>query len=68
MAAFRADDIVAIVRLNPDLHGCPGRHPKPGETGRVRHVIEDNGYLTWLCDFDERDLELRIRPDAGDGI
>jgi hypothetical protein len=76
MAAFRAGDIVAIVRLNPEAHGCLGRHPQPGETGRVRHVIEENGYLTyiveglrpdgtedWLCDFDEKDLELKSRPE-----
>jgi hypothetical protein len=76
MAAFGAGDIVAIVRLNAKAHGCLGRHPQPGETGRVRHVIEENGYLTyiverlhpdgtedWLCDFDEADLELKSRPE-----
>jgi hypothetical protein len=75
MAEFREDDIVAIVRLNCVSHGCLGRHPVTGETGRVRNVIEGEGFTTyiverlrpdgteeWLCDFDEGDLELKRRP------
>ena len=73
---LRAGDLVTVVRMNLGSHGCLGRHPLPGETGRVRHVIEENGYITciveclrpdgteeWLCDFDESDLELKNRPD-----
>jgi hypothetical protein len=69
MAAFRVGDMVKIVRLDLTSHGCLGRHPVPGETGRVRNVIEGEDFITyiverlhpdgtedWLCDFDEEDL------------
>jgi hypothetical protein len=76
MAVFHEGDIVAIVRLNCGSHGCLGRHPVTGETGRVRNVIEGEGFTTyiverlrfdgteeWLCDFDEANLELKSRPE-----
>jgi hypothetical protein len=72
MATMRAGDVVSVVRLNPESRGCIGRRPQAGDVGRVRHVIEENGYVTyivecqrpdgteeWLCDFDEGDLELK---------
>jgi hypothetical protein len=72
MATLRSGDLVTVVRLNLESHGCIGRRPRPGDAGRVRHVIEENGYVTyiveclrpdgteeWLCDFDEGDLELK---------
>jgi hypothetical protein len=76
MAALRTGDVVTVVRLNLESRGCLGRHPAPGETGRVRTVVEQNGLVTyiverrrpdgtedWLGDFAEGDLELKNRRE-----
>jgi hypothetical protein len=75
MAAFRVGDIVKVARVDLSSHGCIGRHPETGETGRVRNVIEGEDFITyiverlrpdgtedWLCDFDEEDLVADCPP------
>ena len=76
MATLHAGDIVTVLRLNLDSHRCLGRHPAAGETGRIRTVIEGDGFVMyivehlhsdgtvdWVCDFDEGDLGLLSRPE-----
>jgi hypothetical protein len=76
MATLRTGDIVTVVRLNWESRGCLGRRPVPGETGRVRTVVEQDGLVTymverrrpdgteeWLGDFDEGDLKLKNRGE-----